>query len=108
MSYMLVYVSTRKIFSKKCPSASQVLMLSSLGSQWLLAGSSLVVVVQQNSAPYGPVINAHLEAGRANLAFLSALCSAFGMVAALCLKFVDGKAEEKEKEGRKVELVRES
>lgn len=76
----------------------QVLMLSSLSSQWFLAGSSLIVVIQQiPGLNYSEAVGKHLEFGRANLAFVSALLSAFGMIAALGLKFVDARVEEKEK-----------
>lgn len=74
-------------------------MLTNLGSQWFLAGASLICVLQQiQGVNYHPNTALQLEASRANLAFLSALFSVAGMGLALGLKFVDIKADEREEE----------
>ncbi|MEW5310779.1 MAG: hypothetical protein WDW38_002543 [Sanguina aurantia] len=79
------------------PNLDMVSMLSNLGSQWFLSGASLIVVLQSiKGAAYHPDTAAQLEAGRANLAFLSALFSVAGMVLALVLKFVDVREEKRE------------
>ncbi|MEW5307216.1 MAG: hypothetical protein WDW36_009624 [Sanguina aurantia] len=90
----------------------QVSMLSNLGSQWFLSGASLIAVLQSiKGATYHPGTAAQLEAGRANLAFLSALFSVAGMGLALALKFVDVKEEQRgevEAEGEEEEEEEES
>lgn len=72
-------------------------MFTTLGSQWFLSLASLMVVLQQiEGAKYSENTANQLEAGRANLAFVSALFSAAGMCLALLLKFVDFRADRKE------------
>ncbi|MEW5310437.1 MAG: hypothetical protein WDW38_002235 [Sanguina aurantia] len=79
------------------PNLDKVAMFTTLGSQWFLSGASLIVVLQQiKGAQYSEHTAQQLEAGRANLAFVSALFSAAGMCLALLLKFVDFRADRKE------------
>ncbi|MEW5307167.1 MAG: hypothetical protein WDW36_009578 [Sanguina aurantia] len=79
------------------PNLDKVAMFTTLGSQWFLSGASLIVVLQQiEGAQYSEHTAQQLEAGRANLAFVSALFSAAGMCLALLLKFVDFRADRKE------------